>query len=133
MFYNDRCHVFKCSRFRGLAEEVGDDEMENDVCEDKVGERALGADMRELRLVLCVYLDAKADCEDEASDGGDEPREEAVEGVSADEAAEDELGDSRQQDVHQVRVHQLQLLRRLHRVVVVQLRQNLNKLHFRVK
>jgi len=45
---------------RSLAEEVGHDEVENDVREDEIGEGALRADMRELRLVLIVHLDAQA-------------------------------------------------------------------------
>ena len=49
-------------RYGHLSEEIDDDQMEDRVSEDEVGEGPFRGNVRELRLVLVVDLDAQAGC-----------------------------------------------------------------------
>jgi len=92
------------------ADEVDHNEVKDHVCKQEVGKTALGRDRFKLGLVRWVHLESKADAEDEGGDGGDEPREESVEGEGAHQATVEELEDPGEEDVGQVGINDLQLL-----------------------
>lgn len=71
-----------------------------------------------------LNLQVRLTSEDEAADGGNESRQERVEGECADEHTISELQNSSQQNVHQIRVDQFKLLRRVVLVLIVELRQH---------
>lgn len=127
-----------------LADKVDDNDVQDDVSEDEVGEASFRRYSNELRLVLWVGLKSQAHwnelirelkpvrcgvkrqltTEDEAADGRDEAGQEGIERECADEHAISELQNSSQQNVDEISVDKFELLGRVVLVLVVELRQH---------
>jgi len=107
--------------YGSLAHEVDDNDVQHDVSEDEVSEASFRWNSRELRFVLGIRLQTEANCEDEAADSRDEAGEEWIERECANENAVRKLQNTRQQDVNEISIDQLQLLWRVVLVFIVEL------------
>ena len=85
--------------------------MKNDVGEYEIRESALRGDGGELGLVSRVDLETKADSEHEGGHAGDEAREKGVKGEGSNQAAIEELEHSGEENVNQVGIDNLELLK----------------------
>lgn len=120
----------KCRR--GLADEIEDNQMQNDVGEYELGERLLLAQVHELRLVLLVHLNSQRGAQHERGDRRYEAGQERVEWKGADQQTVDELDDAGQQNVEQVGIDDLQIARGAGQVIPVEFVDDIRQFsHFR--
>jgi len=91
--------------------------VEDYASEEKVGEGAFRTDVVKIGLVLGIALDAQASRQNEGPNARDEPREEWVEGKSADETTVKELNRARNQDVTHIGVDEFEFCGRRRGVV----------------
>lgn len=123
MMIDDRITATPAWSFH-LSNEVHNDQMQNDVCENKVSKGSFRTDAEKLILVGRVGLDSEAHSKNKWSYTWDETSQEWVEGEGANHATVQKLEGSCQEDIQQVGVDQLDLCRCSTHVLIVEFSNN---------
>ena len=106
-----------------LSNEIHDDQMQYNICEDEISKRSFGGDSLEFRSVARVGLHTETHTEDERTHARNESREKWIEGEGSNQHTVNELkyneNNSRYiseliketsiKDVNQIRSHQLRM------------------------